>query len=190
MTRERMAIKELAIAAHAGDAERFVAALEEIDGLGRWRPAMRAIARKPCPEEFRRRFLNVYLSQGDHIRSEVDDDLVFIDALKSLLPHYTGKDQTLYRGDSAFNRKRRAYGLAWTASCDVARHYATGLWHTFEGGSVLLQAFVPKEAIICAPALIDDRYADQEYLVDRRQLRCVRVIERFTQAEHQRPAPP
>jgi hypothetical protein len=36
---------------------------------------------------------------------------------------------------------------------------------------VLLQASAPTEAIVCAPGLMNDRYAEQEYVVDRlRQL--------------------
>ena len=41
------------------------------------------------------------------------------------------------------------------------------------------QMLVP--AIICAPALIDDRYAESEYIVDRRRLVSVRIVQRFRQ---------
>jgi hypothetical protein len=49
------------------------------------------------------------------------------------------------------------------------------------GGSVLLETLAPAEAIICAPALLDDRYGEKEYIVDRRRLTFVNVIDRFPQ---------
>ena len=47
------------------------------------------------------------------------------------------------------------------------------------GGSVLLAANVPAEAIICAPHEFGDDYGEEEYLVDRRKLRGVRVLRRY-----------
>jgi hypothetical protein len=34
---------------------------------------------------------------------------------------------------------------------------------------------------VCAPGLLDDRYGEQEYVVDRRLLKAITVIERFSQ---------
>jgi hypothetical protein len=147
-----------------------------------WSRCMRAMARVSCSDEFRRVFLQIYLQSGDHIRQEVGDDLALVDGLRSLLPVYDGPARTLYRGDSARNRRRRTYGAAWSASMDVALSYAaTGMWRTFDGGSVLLEAFAPREAIVCAPGLLDDRYGEQEYIVDRRLLTAITVIECFSQ---------
>ena len=39
----------------------------------------------------------------------------------ALLPAYTGPALTLYRGDSAWNRKRRTYGPSWSAAVELAR---------------------------------------------------------------------
>jgi hypothetical protein len=146
--------------------------LEAIDENGLWRAFMKAVSARPCPEKLRRSFLDGYIRQGDHIRSEVGDDLILIDGLRSLLPRYTGPVMTLYHGEGALNRSRRTYGLAWTASPEVARDHAGRLWQETKGGA-------PKEAIICAPGLINDRYGEQEYLVDRRRLTSIRVVERF-----------
>ena len=57
------------------------------------------------------------------------------------------------------------------------------LWQPSRGGSVLLETYAPADVIICAPALLDDRYAEEEYIIDRRRLRAVRVIERFSQRD-------
>jgi hypothetical protein len=178
------AVKAAVDAAYAADVQRFFEALESIELRGVWPAFMKAISGGPCPEKFRHYFLGTYISSGDHIRLEVGDDLILINGLRSLLPPYTGPAMTLYRGEGALNRTRRTYGPGWTPSKQVARAYACcGLYRSTKGGSVLLQAFAPAAAIICAPGLIDDRYEEQEYVVDRRRLTDVRVIERFSQVK-------
>jgi hypothetical protein len=144
---------------------------------------MRAVANAPAPDDFRFWFLvKVWIEQGDHIRSEVDDDLVLNKALWSLLPRYIGPAPlTLYRGETLFNRRRRTYGQAWTTDMEIARNVALGPFRSFEGGSVLLKTTASRRAIISAPAHGEDRYGEQEYLVDRRRLERVEVVERFTQ---------
>jgi len=56
-----------------------------------------------------------------------------------------------------------------------------GMWRKFEGGSVLLEAKASSEAIISAPALLDDYYGEEEYIANRRRLSVVKVLERFSQ---------
>src|SRR5262245_51063624 len=105
-------------------------------------------------------------------------------ALWSLLPPYVGAEPlTLYRGESFRNRRRRTYGLAWTVDREVARSFASDrLWRTSKGGSILLKTIAPAAAVISAPALIGGGHpTEQEYLVDRRLLRRVEVVERFSQ---------
>jgi hypothetical protein len=181
--RERAAIRAFCDAAHRGDAKAFIVAMTSIDEdmPHKWCASMKAVSRTPCPRKFRRFFLRLYLRGGDHIRQEVGNDIIFIDALKCLLPPYRGLPKLLYRGEGALNRRNRAYGLAWTTSCEIARAHACGLWQRSRGGSVLLQAYAPAAAIICAPSLLDDRYAEQEYVIDRRRLAKIRVLERFPQ---------
>jgi hypothetical protein len=60
-----------------------------------------------------------------------------------------------------------------------------GPWRTFDGGSVLLKTVAPPDAIVCAPALHDESWGESEYLVDRRKLAKVEVIERFAQISHE-----
>jgi hypothetical protein len=69
-------------------------------------------------------------------------------------------------------------GSSWTASEEVARSFMNGVWRTFEGASVLLRTEAPAEAAICCPLMLDDRYSEAEYLVDRRRLSRVEVMER------------
>jgi hypothetical protein len=176
---DRAIVKAAVATARGANVQQFMEATEAIDVRRLWRPFMKAISAHPCPEKLRRLFLVGYIRKGDHIRQEVDDDLILIDGLRNLLPRYTGPGTILYRSEGALNRSRRTYGLAWSASKRVARDHARRDWQATKGGSVLLQAYAPKEAIICAPHLLNDRYAEQEYVVDRRRLTDVRVIERF-----------
>jgi hypothetical protein len=185
---ERSAIREFVEGARAGDGYRFLRAIEAFETrvLYGWKKGMRAIAKiHDVPNEFRERFLRgPWLVLGDHIRSEVGDDLILLDGLRSLLPRYRGPTRILFRGDSIYNRQRRTYGASWTESIDVARQYAQqGFWRTFEGGSVLVTTTAPPEAIICAPAIFDDCYAEQEYIVDRRRLTGIKVVQRFSQLD-------
>jgi hypothetical protein len=181
---ERSAIRDFVEGARAGDGHRFFRAVDAFETrvLYGWKKGMRAIAKvDDVPNEFRERFLRVWLVNGDHIRSEVGDDLIFLDGLRSLLPRYRGSARILFRGDSMYNRQRRTYGPSWTESIEVARQYAErGFWRTFQGGSVLLETEAPPQAIICAPAMFDDHYAEQEYVVDRRRLTGIKVVQRFS----------
>jgi hypothetical protein len=68
----------------------------------------------------------------------------------------------------------------WTANLEVARGFANGIWRTFEGGSLVVTTLAPPEAVISVPVEEEDRYAEEEYLVDRRLLK-VDVVERFSQ---------
>ncbi|MBN9438065.1 hypothetical protein [Bosea sp. (in: a-proteobacteria)] len=49
------------------------------------------------------------------------------------------------------------------------------------GGSVHLKTEAPATAIICAPCLIDDGMDEGEFLVDRRRLGRVEVVDRFSE---------
>jgi hypothetical protein len=179
---ERAAVRSFVEAIKTANAESLGAAIDAVDKQSAWDAAMRAIVNVPCPSaDFRHRLLNLWLRSGDHLRGEVNDDLVLAKALRSILPPYDGPPLTLYRADSARNRSRRTYGLAWSASKDVARGFAVDLWRASQGGSVLLETQAPAASIICAPALINDCYGEQEYLVDRKFLCSVKVIERFSQ---------
>lgn len=106
-------------------------------------------------------------------------------ALRVLLPPYRGLAVTLFRGDGARNCRRRTYGLSWTSERAVAEDFAKRDWRTTEGGSVVLQTLASPDAILCAPYLHDDRYGENEYLIDRRRLSCVTVLQRFPQLSPQ-----
>lgn len=151
------------------------------DGGGWHRAFVAASKLRAVPRKSQNIFLRVYLEHGDHIRQECRNDFAIADGLRKLLPRYTGRGRRLYRGEGFRNRRRRTYGLSWTASREVALGFADGIWRTTEGGSVILETDAPKDAIICAPGCFDNSYGEQEYLVDRRLLGRVKVLQRLEQ---------
>lgn len=180
--RETRTISAFIDALKKDDRQQLCEALEQIDEnvASGWRRTFLRIARLDSIDQgLRLAFLQIWLESGDHLRQEVGDDLLLVRGLRVLLPPYDGPAVTLYRGETAGNRRDRTYGLSWSSDRNVAEAYATtGLCRTCEFGSVLLQALSPPEAIICAPAAHDDRFAEAEYLVDRRRLRDVTVLQR------------
>lgn len=165
-----------------GDLDQFAGGLGQLDSVfNGWGRAMRAIARLNAnpPDEFRHRMLQLWARDGDELRESVGDDVLLTGALRAILPVYRGPGLRLWRGDSAYNRRRRTYGLAWSRRSEVADGFARGGWRLFEGGSVLLEAEVPPEAVICV--LEGSPYEEDEVLVDRRRLASVRVIARYGQ---------
>jgi hypothetical protein len=65
--------------------------------------------------EVRAQFIDDWLRSGDLIRDSTGDDLLLARGLKVLLPPYKGPGRVLFRGDTALNRRRRTYGLSWSA---------------------------------------------------------------------------
>lgn len=180
--KDRAVVREFIDSIRANDLERFSECLEPLESRGMWCGAMRAVSSEPnVSREFRDGFLRLWIRSGDHIRQEIGDDLILASGLRALLPPYDGPGLRLYRGEGASNRSRRTYGLSWTSDCDIAAAFAQGLVQTSHGGSVLLSATAPREAIICAPALLNDRYQETEYLVGRRLLKNVKVLQRYPQ---------
>jgi hypothetical protein len=94
----------------------------------------------------------------------------------------TGPARRLYRGESFGNRCRRTYGLSWTEDATVARSFAVNL-RSCRGRTVVLQAEVEAPPITSAVrdgTELHRAEVEGEYLVDRRRLGLVQVIERFS----------
>ena len=145
---------------------------------------MRGIARlETVPDHIREWALGWWCRSGSHYRLEVGDDRVLLDALRVLLPAYDGPAVQLYRGDGARSRRGPSYGPAWSSERDVAEAHALGLWRGTPGGSVLLSTFAPAEAIMCNVGAHNNDYGEDEYLVDRRRLGRVDVLNRYSQID-------
>ncbi len=149
--RHRAALAAWRAAVLSGDEDKLGEAFVAVAHQGILARAFRAAARLPgTPEATRQHMLWRWWKDGDSIRSEVASDLVLIAGLRALLPPYDGPAVTLWRGDSWFNRCRRTYGISWSSRRDVAERFATGMYQTFAGGSVVVEASVPAAAIICS----------------------------------------
>jgi hypothetical protein len=184
--RQRSEIRRVAsdfVAAVANnDREALAQTIEALEWNGGLSAAFRKVASlEVVHADLRAAFLAYWLECGDSIRSLVSDDKILLSALRVLLPPYAGPPVRLYRGDSAWNRSKRSYGMSWTDDLDIADQFARGMYRTFTGGSVVLQADAAPEAIICAVRAQDDRYQEREHLVDRRILKNVKVLTRYSQ---------
>ena len=84
-----------------------------------------------------------------------------------------------WRGESSVRHAQRAYGTAWTDRNEVASMFARGLNAIPEGGGVLISTIAPASAIIAGPGRHSVYLGEHEYVVDRRQLTEVVVLERF-----------
>lgn len=179
----RRAVGDFVSGALEGDVEKMVGSFDILDACRGWDSAMRAVSKVGIvPGKTRDAFLQIFLQCGASLRGRCDRETVLIDGLRVLLPRYDGPGLRLYRGECFRNRRRRTYGTSWSSSVEVARSFAEkSLYRFATGGSVLLETFAPPDAIICAIALIDDRYAECEYVVDRRHLKRVVVLDHFPQ---------
>jgi hypothetical protein len=110
-----------------------------------------AVEHLNLPAKFRRFCLHSWLTLGDGYRNQISNDLLVLKLMRVLLPKYKGPGMVLFRGETFGNRRRRTYGLSWTA--ELAKSFANGIMRTHQGGSVVLKTHAPAEAIICAPKL-------------------------------------
>ena len=164
----------------ASDRERLCAAIEELETHCLWPQAIRLCTHlTSVPADMQDALLEVWTHCGDALRGGAASDLIWVDALRVLLPPYTGPAVPLFRGEGAWNRRHRSYGMSWSANVGVADYFASRGRSNYQGGTVLLQAEVPPEAIVCAPARLANGYAEDEFIVDRRRLRRVDVLKRY-----------
>jgi hypothetical protein len=178
--RKRVAIREFVRAVENDGVDQVGEAVSLLQELGALKPAFRRIAGLTAGPVVKQAFLHFWLRYRDALRCDVDGDLTLLDALRVLLPPYNGGDVLLYRGDSFYNRKRRTYGMSWTGNRSVGESFAIK-YSSYSAGSVLLERMAPAEAIICAPSLLTESFThEDEYLIDRRRLRGVRVLERYS----------
>jgi hypothetical protein len=164
---------------HKGDCSAMLDAI--FDPPSEWtKDAFKAIARlQPPNTEFQEHFMIAWQVSGDSYRDEVDDDLLLLDALRVLLPRYQGPEMKLWRGESIHNRDRRTYGMSWSSDKDVARAFALNNRIHLYGDCVLLETVASPDAIVCETIPIAKN--EDEFIVDRRHLQYVQVIEQFAQ---------
>ena len=199
---ERNAAHLFTRACQSGDVLLFDEAVsrisETVDG---WLVAMRKVVRevRAVSPQIRSAFQAVWI-ESKMLPLHVGNHRALCNAARLLLPKYSGPPVRLFRGAGAAERRRRIYGLSWSADIDCATRFADGR-RVWDGGSVLFETLAASEAIICKitypPPLtqkeikalkrkypritIDEFHEEQEYLVDRRYLNVVKVVRRYAQ---------
>jgi hypothetical protein len=136
-----------------------------------------AAAPRP-PAACRDAFHGAWVTQGLWTRDTFAIDELLFDVLRNLLPGYSGPGMVLYRGDRWSNHETRSYGPSWTTKRSVAEMFARGLNRCPVTGGVVLRTEAPASTILVAPnarSLEEER----EYVVDRRGLGIVEVVERY-----------
>jgi hypothetical protein len=188
-------------ACHAGDVDVFHEAINLINEVGAWLPAMREVARevRAVSPKIQSTFQGVWI-ESKMLSLRVGNHRALCNAARLLLPKYSGPPVRLFRGAGAAERRRRIYGLSWSADIECATRFADGR-QAWDGGSVLLETLAAPKAIICKitypgpltqkeikalkrkyPGItIDEFHDEQEYLVDRRYLKAVKVVRRDAQ---------
>ncbi len=185
----RRLAKSLADAAAQGSLSRFNEEFRSSYNRLCIREGFQAIVRSGVAAgEIRQSFVSQWILNGDEIRDHCGQDTLLLDALRVLLPPYSGASRELFRGESFHNRRYRRYGMSWTLNIDIARDFACIHARMTEAGGVLLRAQVPADAIMFDPHTHANEYAEDEFIVDRRLLTRVDVIERCENASESVPA--
>jgi hypothetical protein len=186
------AVRDVVRAVGTDDLELLYSAFERLHQNLLWPDAMRALrqAGARASPRMQREFIEIYFEHGIGVHRQLLSDADAVGALRLLVPPYEGPSMQLYRGDAAWTYRNRKYGLDWTPERDVAASHAY-TWQLHPGGGVLLQADASSRAIISAPFLLEDApalaKAEAQYIVDRRRLRNVRVMQKFASVDwHQR----
>ena len=196
-------------ACQSGNVATFYQAVDQtnltFDG---WKVAMRRFAGKvrSVSPEIQSAFFHVWI-KSKMLPFLVNDHRALCNAARVLFPRYRGPSVRLFRG--AWARSSVGTGLMGCLGqqiSTVADRFARER-QVWDGGSVLLETVAPAKAIISAvhypepftqeeierikrehpDAEISEFHEEREYIVDRRHLKAVRVLRRYSQIED---APP
>jgi hypothetical protein len=156
------------------------AAMRAFDRLNCWIAAFRHLSDLEVPDAaFRANFHSMYVADGFRIGEALKGDLILVDALRHIMPPYSGPDMKLYRGELAARHEQHVCGTEWTSSVDVAEMFARRRVIGSEGDAVLLEIDAAAQAIIAAPNAHSHRLQEHGYLVDPRLIGDVRVLKRY-----------
>lgn len=150
----------------------------------------RALANIPTPSaECQVAFHSAWISQGLNLRETFEVDPFIPAALAKLLPGYSGPAVELFRGERYTNHQSKCYGPSWSSKQAVAERFASGLNRCPKSGGVVLRTIAPANAILASPKTGLHMIEEAEYIVDRRHLQHIEVVQRFppdSGADHQR----
>jgi hypothetical protein len=215
LTRERRAAATAAaafvLACQNGDVTGLYEAVDLIKNAygGAWTVTMRKVVResRTVSPKIQSAFLSVWI-ESNMLPLFVGDHRALCDAARLLLPSYQGPSVRLFRGAGAAERRRRIYGVSWSADVAVAERFARER-RVMDGGSVLLETLAPSAGVICAVdypkprtqaeieklkrghpnVAVSEFHEEREYVVDRRHLEAVTVVRRYSQIERASPSP-
>jgi hypothetical protein len=183
----RQTLKHFVEGAARGDCERMLSAIDALKfgdmWQAGWKHALRRIVRLgSVPDCTRVVFLRAFVRWGDSIRGATGADATLLDALWVLTPRYRGKGRRLYRGASIEEWEKRRYGISWSASRKVADSHAQNGFYSSLSNRILMETVAEPAAIICKVPNYENRYGENEYLVDRRKLGRVTRIRAYPQS--------
>jgi hypothetical protein len=101
--------------------------MRALDRLHCWREAVDQLMTGPSPNKAKGcALLSFWNTYGFHsIPRGLGNDLPHVvDALKYLLPPYTGQGLTLYRGELESRHTTGVYGISWTPRLEKAKDFA------------------------------------------------------------------
>jgi hypothetical protein len=174
-------IADLISAILSGDAATINYCLYEARRHGKLLPLLQGLSAVPSPNSNTRiAFHRAWVTQGLWIRDNFASDAPLLDVLVKMLPGYVGPPMELFRGERWSNHADGTYGPSWTAARRVAEMFARGLNRCPKTGGVLLRTIAPTGAILAAPTRAHSKSIEEsEYVVDRRALGHVDVLERY-----------
>jgi len=168
--------RELLLALRNRDDHRLERAVLALDRLDCWRDAIgRILAAPKADNELGVALLSCWITWGFHIAASLKGDLILVDALRHLLPPYSGPGLRLYRGELELRHRRGIHGIAWTPKLDVAKMFANRR-HP-DGIGVVLQIEAAPDAIVAGPGSQTEWLGEIEYIIDPRLMGAVREIE-------------
>jgi hypothetical protein len=155
---------------------------ETMDG---WGKALRQVARlKRMRPEIQQAFLTVWVESKMLSFRSLAPRLTMLKALRVLMPRTRCTAPVrLFRGASACEYKRRAYGFSWSTERAVAEKFAQD-YRLRDGGSVLLETIAPPKAVLHVRERTEGYFDEGECIVDAERLARVKLITRY---EHQAP---
>jgi hypothetical protein len=142
--------------------------------LNCWHETFAQLINNPSPRtDLGRDLLSLWNKFGTFVADGLKSDRIFVDALKYLVPAYSGPALTLYRGESGVRHRERIYGLSW--STERVRAEAFAHRHRPEEGVVLMiEEALPK--IIVAKVVGYFFQCEGEYIVDPRLIESVALL--------------
>ncbi|MGA9602227.1 MAG: hypothetical protein WBS22_18610 [Methylocystis sp.] len=149
--------------------------MRKFDEFDCWHAAIGQFVKEP----FRRdnigeHLLSFWITYGFHIARALNGDHLLTDVFRYLLPPYTGKTLTLYRGEAVERHVKCEYGPSWTPRLEVARMFAAR--RNDEGGGVVLEIDASPEMIVAYVGGHTEYIGESEYFIDTRLIKVVRTV--------------